>query len=156
LPSYWNFLKKMLLHEFIHILISSLVAVLIFLKFKDIRLVVAVFVVGLFIDVDHLFDYFYWARWHFSPSEFFNPSLYVNASGKVFVPLHGWEFLLPLWLGGKLIERRLNIKGLSWALSFSYFGHLLWDNLSVAPMSFGYFFIYRWLNNFSLVKFNGF
>lgn len=48
---------------------------------------------GLFIDLDHLFDYFMAFGLNFSLFKFFNGDMFVE-SGKAYVVFHAWEFLL--------------------------------------------------------------
>jgi len=70
--------------------------------------------------------------------------------------LHGWEFIIIFWLTGKLIGRKIKMRGLEWAISFAYLGHLLWDNFSFVHHPLAYSFIFRLINNFSLKSFSGF
>jgi hypothetical protein len=144
-----------LVHELIHLLISVLIASFFWWRYRDLRLFFVVLVIGIFIDVDHWFDYFAWFGLKINLRNFFNVASYIHPSGKVYIPLHGWEWLPIFWLTGKLIGRKIRMKGLEWAISLSFLGHLLWDNFSFIHSPFAYFFVYRWLNDFSLKSFNG-
>jgi hypothetical protein len=107
---------------------------------------------GVFIDFDHWFDYFYWAGLHVNLDEFFDPAYYVLRTNKVFVLLHGWEYLPLFYLMGKRSDKR--IPGLKYALVVPYVSHLLFDQFVSAGSPLSYFLIYRFLNNFRLSAFN--
>jgi len=145
----------LLLHEFIHFFLTSLVAIFFWLKFKDKRLILAAFLFGFLIDIDHWFDYFSYFGPAINFKNFFNVTTYVHGSGKTFIPLHGWEYLVVFWLIGKYIGKRFKIKSLEWAIVLTYLAHLLWDNFSFSHHPLAYFFTYRFFNNFSLKSFNG-
>lgn len=145
----------LLLHEFIHFFLTSVVAIFIWWRYKDWRLILAVFLFGIFIDIDHWFDYFAYFGPVINFRNFFNVATYVHGGNKVYIPLHGWEFLIVFWLIGYFLEKKLKMKGLKWAMTTAYLGHLLWDNFSFSHHPLAYSFIYRWLNNFSLKSFNG-
>jgi len=142
-------------HEAIHLILTAVIARFLFWRFKDWRLVLVAFVFGIFIDLDHWFDYFAYFGLRINLTDFFSVTSYVIPSGKIYVLLHGWEFVIPLWLIGRWEGKRLKIKGLEWAVALSYLGHLLWDNFSFPHHPLAYSFIYRLLNNFSLLRFNG-
>jgi len=143
-------------HEMVHLAVTAVIAGFLFWRFRDWRLVIVAFLVGIFIDLDHWFDYFAYFGLRINLSDFFNVTSYVEPAGKIYVLFHGWEFAIPLWLIGRWGGKRLKIKGLEWAVTLSYLGHLLWDNLSFPHHPLAYSFIYRLLNNFSLESFNGF
>ncbi|MBU3956769.1 hypothetical protein KKI19_00610 [Patescibacteria group bacterium] len=142
-------------HEIIHLVLTALVAIFLFWRFRDFRLIFASFVFGIFIDVDHWFDYFSYFGLGVNLSNFFDVGSYMEPAGKIYVLLHGWEFVILSWLLGKGIGRKLKIDGLEWAISLSYLGHLLWDSFAVPAPFWAYSFIYRLLSNFSLEGFNG-
>lgn len=142
-------------HETIHLILTALIAGFLFWRFKDWRLVIVAFLVGIFIDIDHWFDYFAYFGLKINLSDFFNVASYVIPAGKIYVLLHGWEFVIPLWLIGRWLGEKFKIRGLEWAVGLSYLGHLLWDNFSFSHHPLAYSFIYRLLNNFSLASFTG-
>lgn len=149
---------SLLLDELIHFLLSGLVGFLFWLHFKDLRIFLVAFIFGFLIDIDHWFDYFAWfssngLKMNFK--DFFDGATYFLASGKVYVPFHAWEWLIPLFFIGKLLGRKLKIKSLEWVIVSAYTLHLIWDQISVSPHPLGYFFFYRLANNFDLEVFNG-
>lgn len=144
----------MIISELQHLLLTSIIAIFLFWRYRDWRLIPICFLFGFFIDVDHLFDYFVSYGFNFNLSCFFDVCSYIEQSKKVYVLFHGWEYIAIFWLIAKWIGKRKKIKGLEWAVSLSYFGHIFLDNFSFSHHPFSYFFIYRLLNNFSLKSFN--
>lgn len=143
-----------------HFIVTSLIAFFLWRKYHDIKLVVITYFMGVLIDVDHFIDYFFYVSsfpyrsgWHFNPFEFFYPSIYVKSTGKVFVFLHGWEYLAVFWFIAQKLKRR--IPGIHFALLIPYLCHLLIDQSPFIKSPFAYFFFYRLFNNFSLHAFNG-
>jgi len=141
-------------HELFHFFTSLAVGVVFSMIFNTPVLLMISFLFGFFIDADHLFDYLFWAKRKFIISEFFKPPLYVQGSKKVFVLLHGWEYLIPIFLIGITIDGIIGIEGLGQAAFASYLAHLLWDQISVVPKPFGYFLSYRLINKFKMDAFN--
>lgn len=139
-----------------HFLLSLGIGLLLFTRYQNRRLILASFLFGFFIDVDHLFDFFAYFGLHFNLLDFFNVNTYIVPAGKSYVPLHGWEFVPLFWLVAKKLGEKWKIKGLEWAVSLSYFGHLLIDHFSFLHRSWAYSFFFRWLNGFSLEVFDQF
>jgi hypothetical protein len=131
------------------------IALIIFWRFHDWRLILVCFLFGFFIDIDHWFDYLVHYGLDINLIRFFDTASYVKPSGKIYVPLHGWEYVFLFWLVGRWLGKKFKIKGFEWAVSLSYFGHLLLDDFSFSHHPLAYSFIYRLLNNFSLKSFNG-
>lgn len=151
-----KFNQDFLEHELIHLVLTLLVVWFLFWRFKDWRLILTAFLFGIFIDLDHWFDFFHYFKLNFNFFDFFDVSSYMLPSGKIYVLLHGWEFIPVFGLVGKILERKLKIKGFMMAAVFSYTLHLFWDNLATSSHPLGYFFIYRLLNNFDIKVFSGF
>lgn len=140
--------------ELIHLLLSLLVGLLAYFRFnQNWYLIVVALFFGLLIDVDHFFDYFAYFGITFSPEDFFNVCSYMKPAGKIYVLLHGWEYLLVFGLASFYLERKLKLKGLVFTVFFSYLFHLLWDNTSLNHQSMAYSLIYRALNDFDLKNF---
>lgn len=139
-----------------HFFLSLIIALFLFWRHRDWRLISACLLFGFLIDADHLVDYFAFYGLNFNLNRFFNVLSYMEPSGKIYIPLHGWEFVILFWFIGKRIGKKFKIKGLEWALSLPYLGHLFLDNFSFSHHPLAYSFIFRLLNNFSLKSFNGF
>jgi len=151
-----NVFNNIIGHELVHLLLTALVALFLWRRYRDLKLILVAFLIGIFIDIDHLFDYWVYFGLSFNLADFFNVASYVYGSQKVYVLLHGWEFLLIFGLLAKVLEKKLKIKGLMWAVVLSYGGHLLWDYFSFSHHPLAYLLTYRLLNSFSLRSFNGF
>ncbi len=109
----------------------------------------AAFLLGVFIDGDHLFDYFAYFGWHFNLYDYFQTNNFMAKSEKTFIPLHGWEYLPLLWLAARWLGKTLKIKGLEWAVTLVYLGHLAWDQITYGHNPAVYFIVYRFFHHFS-------
>lgn len=147
-------MRFLLFHEMTHLLFTSLLAFFLYRRFKNWKLVLSAFFVAIFLDIDHLFDYFFYA---FSTGNFsfLLATDYFHGSKKVFVFLHGWEWSLPLWVMTSKIGKIMKVDNLQWAVVPSFLGHLFIDQLSYSPHPLGYFLVFRILTGFDLQTFNG-
>jgi len=136
-------------HESIHFSIALFLSLLVFRKFRSIKLTLAVLAASFLVDLDHLFDYFYYTGdlkfW-----EYFLGMNIFTTSQKVFVLAHSWELAIFLGIWG---WRRRHL--LAASISLAIAGHLLVDQLTWTPNPLAYFLIFRAANNFSLTWFNG-
>ena len=116
---------SLLLDLLSHLVITGLISFILFKRYREIKLIFISFMTGVLVDLDHLFDYFFWKRIAaYNLKEFFNPGLYVKATQKVFCPLHGWEYLVILFFLRTIFNRRgkkqsLVFGGQSFSLIFS-------------------------------------
>lgn len=137
------------LHELSHFTVASFLSILLFWKFHSKKLIPTIFAVTFLLDLDHLFDYFYFAQ-NLKFWEYFGSVDFFTVSGRNFVLIHSWE--LAIFLG---IWAWLKKSPLILSISLSLGGHLLVDQLTYTPHLLGYFLFFRALNNFSLPWFNG-
>lgn len=142
-------IKGLLFHELIHFFSTAIIAGFLYWKFGDLKLIVIAFAVAFMIDLDHLFDYWYFAG-NLNFRSYLSGIDYFAGSQKVFVFLHSWELagFLGIWAWIKKRPTAL-------AISLAILGHLLVDQLSYTSNPLAYFLIFRAVNNFSLVWFNG-
>lgn len=136
---------KLLLDELVHLSLALLVGLVCFLEFGNSWLFLVAIAFGFLIDVDHLFDYFAcFGLGKFSLKKFFNIGSHMKPFEKVYVILHGWEYVLLFWLAGSWI----GAPGLNWAMGLSYLVHLIWDQFSFSHHPLLYFFTFRLLKRF--------
>jgi len=148
-----NLIQDIRLDEAIHLVLSLLVGGVCFCFFGNPWLIGAAVLVGFFIDVDHLFDFFAYFGWSGFKNlkNFFQVKSHLDPKGKNYILFHAFEYVPLFWFLGHII----GVGGLSWALSLSYLFHLLWDNFSLRnhhPLA--YFIIYRVINNFDIGLFH--
>ena len=141
-------------HELIHLSLTSLISFFIYRRYHNWKLIIICFIFGFFIDIDHWFDYFLYFGTNFNLKNFFNVTSYVKTGGKVYIPLHGWEYIIIFAFLGRIIEKITKIPGIMWAVVFSYSAHLIFDNFSFPHHILSYSFIYRISNHFSQVSFD--
>lgn len=132
--------KNVFVDMALHLSITALFSVLIYLKTGNVVYAGIFISGGVLLDLDHLIDYFIFFRSDFNLKYLFKGS-YLQ-SGKVYLFLHSWE---------------LNIIILALALSMKSYGlfifflslsiHLVIDNIPKRNWLF-YFIIYRMYKNF--------
>lgn len=134
-----------LLHEFFHFLIGLGVGLIGYWFFKQKRLIPLAIFVSLGIDIDHVVDYFHYFGLNLH-LPYGGPD-YFCLSGKLFIPLHAWEFL-PILLILALKFSRL--RGVFLTISLALAGHYFLDQFSHAMLPLGYSFLFRLSQNFDI------
>lgn len=144
-------MMKLINHELIHFFVTFLIAVFVFWKWKNWKLLIWVFGVGIFLDLDHLVDWLL-AGGNFSNIRNIITGYYFTTSQKAYVPLHSWELLIPWWAYIIWTARQgsKNNYSLGWAITLAFIGHLLVDQFSYSTQPLTYFFSYRVINEFQL------
>jgi hypothetical protein len=127
-----------------HAGISLVIAGALFAAFRSVSLSVSVVLAGIFIDLDHVFDYL--REYGFRPDiKFFFHSFYAILYKRISVVFHGWE-----WVG--------LFAALTWFTRFDpiltgiFIGmtcHLICDQSCNGLSRWGYFFFFRLKNGFA-------
>ncbi len=129
-----------------HLIFTSLLSLFVYLSFGNVYYVYLCFLGGIFIDLDHLIDYFLVYRFKFSFRNFMRRDFLK--SRKVFLFLHSWELLVLIAAAGWYV----NSVSLS-ILSLAMGAHLLIDYVQKRNHLF-YFLLYRFTKGFDLNKLN--
>ena len=135
----------MKLHQ--HVIISIGISALVGLGLKSWIAAAACFAAGVFIDLDHVFDYILnCVKNGFKPSirHFFH-SFEYEAFDYLVLLLHSWEFV-PIWLA---LVWYLNWPPVLLGLLIGLASHLLLDQLFNKQAPGGYFLLYRIRYGFS-------
>ncbi len=110
------------------------------------------FLINIFLDADHLVDY--WLANGFNldyrrfVSETLDEGLYFVKSQKVIVPSHSWELLiLALFAAWATNTPQLGI-----VFAFGFLPHIIWDQITYAKRPLMYFLVFRALHKFNLKK----
>lgn len=146
---------RLFCHELIHFFLTGLIATVLFWRFRHPKLIIICLLTGIFIDIDHLFDFLVYSGVGVNILKMFSMDYFQHAQ-KAYILFHGWELIPFLWLGGKYLNKRLKLKGFEWAFFLPYLGHLLIDQFlsGYTRNPLAYFLIYRILIKFDLTKFN--
>lgn len=126
-----------------HAASSALVAGILYLLFKSWSMALACFLSGIFIDIDHIYDYIKQFGFPFKVKDFVN-TVYNNGISRLTFVFHSWEILLLLgiiawftnwntWLAGTFIGFSL---------------HIVLDKLNNGERLRTYSFIWRWGKQF--------
>jgi len=157
---FYKIRESVFIHELGHLFLSLSFGLFYSLLFGDLSLLFVSLLGGFFIDVDHMIDFLYFVTKEISKnsnnyrlSDFFRPSWYIRKTGKVFVILHGWEYVLILFYLSFGKEQFFYMT--VFVFSLSYFFHMLYDQITSAGTLLSYFFLYRLFKRFNLKAFDG-
>jgi hypothetical protein len=129
--------NELFFDEVLHGLVALPFAVYLWKKTKSAKLITILFAVTYLIDLDHLVDYFLYYGFEMKLENFFNAS-YFEATRLAIVPLHAWEYLLPL----TYLARKKGIKSYYGPILLGAIPHLIMDTITVKNLAF-YSIIYR-------------
>lgn len=134
-----------------HIISSTLLALVFYYFTKSIIGSIAAFASGVFIDLDHLVDF--WLshpQKPFSLKEFFFPNNYMKRNQKAYVPLHSYELAILLWV--VVISRGALSAPWLLGVSLGITLHLILDDIGNNMKTFSYFLIFRIYKKFRVFK----
>ncbi|MBL7130357.1 MAG: hypothetical protein ISS45_02990 [Candidatus Omnitrophica bacterium] len=127
-------------------LVSSLIgAGIIYSIFGSFISAVIFFISGVFIDLDHIFDYVRQYGLKSLNIRTLSEICYEHKLDKLTIIFHSFEFLLILWIFITIFK--LNIFWIALALGISV--HLIIDQLSNGTFALSYFLTYRWIKHFN-------
>lgn len=135
-----------------HILVSLVVSALVWWWLRSLAGAAACFLTGVFIDLDHVIDFFYNNRRQLQVRRIFTVFEFEVVEN-IFVFLHSWEFAL-VWLALLLTmpeTRRPVVLG----LFIGFVTHLALDNFYNRHARWGYFVLYRLRHGFAGKYFYG-
>lgn len=130
-----------------HILASSTLAIVFYYFTHSAAGAATAFLSGVFIDLDHLFDFWITKPAHpFSIKEFMHPCEYMRQNRKVYVFLHNYELVILLWI----LTWHFNWHPIIFGLAAGATLHLILDDIGNELITFSYFFIYRAAKKFAV------
>ena len=135
-----------------HVIVSLLVSALVWWWLRSSAAAVACFLTGVFIDLDHIVDFFYNKRDHFRVHRFF-AAFKFGVFENIFVFLHSWEFAL-IWLA-LLLSLPEARQPVVLGLFIGFVTHLGLDNLFNRHARWAYFLFYRLWHGFAGKYFYG-
>ena len=89
-------LKKVIIDISSHLMLALIGSGFIYFGFRNMLYAFSFFVGSIFIDLDHLIDYFLYDGFRFSLKRFL--SLEYLRAGKVYIVLHSWEIFFVLFI----------------------------------------------------------
>lgn len=135
-----------------HALASTIISGILYAIFKSWGLAVASFISGIFVDLDHIVDYWIEHGLRLDLKQFFNYFDEKNFKNrkKLFFIFHGWEWLIALLMIAMLTDWDLRVTG----LLAGYGQHIILDEIynssqyRLRPYVLGYSLLWRWKNGF--------
>ena len=126
-----------------HIATSTIVSGILYLLFKSWSMAASALLAGIFIDLDHLIDYFREHGWSLNIKRFFRTCNDCQFD-RVILVLHGWEWLLLFFIISWGSDWNPWITGVLIGLSH----HMILDSISSCSSLKSYSLFWRWSKNF--------
>lgn len=144
---------NLFLHLSLHVLTALLAGCISWFFFGNLLVSFAGGILGgVLIDLDHLIDYFLAFRWRWRLSYFLKGYQFLK-SDKVYVLLHGWEYIIVLSLVLWTMDMSTSIFIGLFAFGLGSLFHLIVDTFVNHGMTFwGYSFFYRLQRGFDVEK----
>jgi len=136
-----------------HLAVSTVISGILYTVFRSWGLVIASFISGIFIDIDHIIDYFIMNGVHFRVkqfSAFFQKKKYWEIAStywRINLIFHGWEWLVILSILAGITNWDPVVTGI--LIGFGH--HIILDVFNSRPNSWqqtflGYSLLWRWKN----------
>jgi hypothetical protein len=140
-------------HMFIHYLLAALSFAVVYFWFNSLPLALLALSINIFLDADHVFDFWLGSGFSLNPQKFIketlNGSPYFERSGKTLIPFHSWELLALFFI----VTTVLNTSQVYLTFVVGFVPHLLWDQMTFAKNPWMYFFTYRLMKGFDYTQF---
>jgi hypothetical protein len=128
-----------------HVASSVLVAGILYLLFKSWSMALSCFLSGIFIDVDHIYDYLREFGFPFRVKEFLH-AIYTAKLNRMTLFFHSWELMFLILI----ITWVTNWNSLMVGILVGFGHHIILDKLYTGVPLRRYFFIYRWKRDFHI------
>lgn len=138
-----KFIIKLSLDLFLHFSLTFILSWWIYAKTASLFYIFMFALGGIFIDLDHLVDYFLFYKDIFSIKNFFKGSC-LKESGKIYLFLHSWEIVIVLLIASLILK-----SGGLFIFSSGLCLHLSVDNL-LRRKPLLYFLSHRFARKFDL------
>ncbi|MFA5780131.1 MAG: hypothetical protein WC947_08330 [Elusimicrobiota bacterium] len=130
-----------------HIAISFSVSFGLYLVFHSYLLALSSFIFGIFIDLDHFFEYFSECGFNLNVKNFFQVAESYGFK-RTFLLLHSWEIFLIF----SAVVFVSSVNEILFGVFIGYAFHLIFDQFGNLSKPLTYSFIYRWKNDFLTEK----
>lgn len=132
-----------------HIISSTIAALVVETSTHSTEAALATLISGIFIDIDHLFDYFLrYSKRKLGFRDFFLTHQW-GPQGKLYLVFHCWEYLPILIILTFISKYHFLFLGIFWGVLI----HLLLDHLNNKGHTLTYFLFFRWKSNFKYTCF---
>ena len=141
----------MLREELGHLTLSLLAGALTAAIFGNFWVILWALAFGFLIDADHLYDYLLFKKFRKLSIKEFLGAKYFDLAGKVYLPLHGFEYCLLFIATGLIFHDWWPV---ALATAISLLAHLIFDTITNKPIWPTYFILFRLVKNFNHRAFN--
>jgi hypothetical protein len=130
-----------------HVTYSILIAGVLYLFFKSWSMALSCFISGIFIDLDHIYDYVKEFGFPFKVKNFIH-AVFNHDIPTVTLILHSWELVVLIGVITWFMNWNMWMTGI--LIGFGH--HLILDKLNNGERLRAYSFIWRWKHNFEFEK----
>lgn len=128
-----------------HVVASGVISTFVGIYFKSFGCAAISFISGVFIDLDHLFDYYANHRFTFKIKRIYCACLRIRFK-KLYLLLHAYELVIAFWV--LIFVLRLSNPWKAAAIGITQ--HMIFDQLCNPMSRFGYFLSYRVAKGFRI------
>jgi hypothetical protein len=128
-----------------HVASSTLFAGILYLLFNSWSMALSCFFSGIFIDVDHIYDYLREAGFPFKVKDFIH-AIYTAKLNRMTLFFHSWEVMFLILI----ITWFMNWHPLMVGILAGFGHHIILDKLYTGVPLRRYFFVYRWKRDFHI------
>lgn len=126
-----------------HVVASGVISALVGLFFKSFGCAAVSFITGVFIDLDHLFDYYISHRFTLNVKRIYCACRMIRFR-RLFILLHSYELIALLWIAIYI----LSLSNIWKAAAIGLTQHMILDQIANPINKYGYFLTYRLMNRF--------
>jgi hypothetical protein len=127
-----------------HIAVSGVISFIVWAYFKSFGCALVSFATGVFIDLDHLVDYYANHRFTLSAKRIYCACIRIRFK-RLLLLLHSYEILLALWIAIYVFS----LSDIWKAAAIGLTQHVIFDQVTNPINTFGYFLTYRMAMGFS-------
>jgi len=126
-----------------HAVTSGIISALVWMYFRSAGCAIASFICGVFIDLDHLVDYYSSHKFTLDPKIVYDACSRVTMR-RLYLLFHSYELLIALWACILIFS----LSDIWKAAAIGFTQHMIFDQIMNPISGYGYFFVYRALHKF--------
>ena len=127
-----------------HVGFSAIVSAALYTISRSWEMAASCLISGIFIDLDHVIDFFILYGWPFTFKKFFNVFYRELSFKQIFIVLHAWEWMILLFAASWITGWNPWFVGTLIGCGH----HMIIDFINNGGYVRSYFLIWRWRNNF--------
>jgi dolichol kinase len=126
-----------------HAVTSGIISAFVWMHFRSFSCAAVSFIAGVFIDLDHLIDYYAAHRFTFSVKRIYCACVRIRFK-KLYLLLHSYEIVIILWIA----IYAFSLSDIWKAAAIGLTQHIIFDQITNPISALGYFLTYRIMKGF--------